>query len=146
MPAVFDKLGLKFTYPENWEVDDAEAIEGSRSVTLYAPGGGAFWSVSAHPRKTDPLRLAKAAAKALKEEYDSLETEPVEETLAGVDMIGYDFNFYCFDLTSTAAVRIVPTKRAVYAIFYQAEDRELEEVEHVFQAMLLSLLRGLKKE
>jgi hypothetical protein len=144
MPAVFNKLGIKFSYPENWEVDEAEALEGGRSVTLYSPAGGAFWTVSVHPRKTDPWRLAKAAAKALKEEYDSLETEPVSENVAGVELVGYDFNFYCLDLTSTAAVRVVPPKRATYAIFYQAEDREFQEVEHVFQAMLLTLLRGLK--
>jgi len=144
MPAVFNKLGLRFSYPENWELDEAEAMEGSRAVTLYAPDGGAFWTVTAQPPKTDPLRLAKAAAKALKDEYDSLETEPVRETMAGVEMVGYDFNFYCFDLTSTAAVRVVPTKRATYVVFYQAEDRDLPEVEHVFRAMLLSLLQGLK--
>lgn len=144
MAAVFNKLGIKFSYPENWAVDDAEAVEGGRSVTLYAPGGAAFWTVSAHPRKTDPLRLANAAVKALKEEYDSLESEPVSENMAGIQIVGYDFNFYCFDLTSTAAVRVVPTKRATYTVFYQAEDRELVEVEHVFQAMLLSLIRGLK--
>jgi hypothetical protein len=145
MPVVFNKLGIKFSYPENWSLDDAEAVEGGKSVTLYAPGGGAFWTVSAHPRKTEPLRLANAAVKALKEEYDSLESEPVSENVAGVQIIGYDFNFYCFDLTSTAAVRVVPGKRAMYTIFYQAEDREFAEVEHVFEAMLLSLIQSLKK-
>ncbi len=145
MPAVFNKLGITFSYPENWQVDEAEAVEGARSVTLYAPGGGAFWTVSVHPRKTDPLRLANAASKALQEEYDSLESEPVSENVAGVQLVGFDFNFYCFDLTSTAAVRVLPGKRATYAIFYQAEDREFEEVEHVFQAMLLSLIHGLPR-
>jgi hypothetical protein len=144
MPALFNKLGIKFSYPENWQVDEAEALEGARSVTLYSPAGGAFWTVSVHPRKTDPWRLAKAAAKALKEEYDSLETETVTDNVGGFEMLGYDFNFYCFDLTSTAAVRVIPAKRATYVIFYQAEDREFEEVEHVFDAMLMTLLQGLK--
>lgn len=144
MPAVFKKLGVAFSYPENWELDEADALEGGRAVTLYAPGGGAFWTLSIHSRTTDPAKLAKAAVKALKEEYDSLESEPVRETIDGHELLGYDFNFYCFDLTSSAAVRSLRAKKATYTVFYQAEDREFEEVEHVFRAMLASFLESVK--
>jgi len=137
-------MGISFSYPENWELDEDEALEGARSVSVYAPGGG-FWTVSVHSRTADPTKLAKAAVKAMKEEYDSLEAEPVRETLAGWELVGFDFNFYCLDLTSTAAVRSVRTKRAIYTIFYQAEDREFAKVEHVFRAILTSLLEGMKK-
>ena len=27
MPAVFDKLGIRFLYPENWTLDEQEAFE-----------------------------------------------------------------------------------------------------------------------
>jgi hypothetical protein len=145
MPAVYKKLGISFSYPENWELDETDALEGGQAVTLNSPGGGAFWTVSVHSRTADPAKLAKAALKALKEEYDSLESQPVRENVAGWELVGYDFNFYCFDLTSTAAVRSVRTKRATYTIFYQGEDREFAEVEHVLQAMTISLLEGMKR-
>ena len=145
MPAIFKKLGISFSYPENWELDEADALEGARSVTVNSPGGGAFWTVSVHSRITDPAKLAKAAVKALREEYDSLEAQPIRENVAGWELLGYDFNFYCFDLTSTAAVRSVRTKWATYTVYYQAEDRELAEIEDVLQAMTLSVLASLKK-
>jgi hypothetical protein len=72
-----------------------------------------------------------------------LEAEPVHETLAGHDAIGYDLNFYYLDLTNTAAVRSLKTRRHCYTIFYQAEDREFDEVQKVFQAITVSLMDGL---
>ena len=38
MPAVFDHLGVRFQYPESWELEAADDTEGS-DVTLYSPGG-----------------------------------------------------------------------------------------------------------
>jgi hypothetical protein len=143
MPARFDHLGISFQYPENWQLDQADAMQGAPSVTVYSPGG-AFWSVMIHPRSADPARLAKAATDAMRQEYEELEAEPVNETLAGHDAVGYDLNFYYLDLTNTASVRSLRTRRQTYTIFYQAEDREFNEVEKVFQAITVSLMDGLK--
>ena len=62
MPAEFNKLGIRFLYPENWTLDEQEALEGNRSVTVYSPGG-AFWSIAMHepnvdPREKDDERIA----------------------------------------------------------------------------------------
>jgi len=142
----YAKLGIRFQYPANWRLDQADALAGRRSVTVYSPTGGSFWSVSLHPRSVEPVRLAQAAAAALKEEYDSLEAEWIEETLDQRDLVGYDFNFFCFDLTSSAAVRSLRTHRATYTVFWQAEDRELDQFLAVFRAMTQSLLNGLGTE
>ncbi len=39
MPRVYDKLGIRFLYPDNWTLDEDEAIQGNRSVTALSPGG-----------------------------------------------------------------------------------------------------------
>jgi len=143
MPAEFNKLGILFQYPENWSLDEEDALAGRRSVTVYSPGG-AFWSVSVHPRSADPTRLAKAAVDAMKEEYAGLEAERTQETIAGRETIGYDINFYYLDLVNTASVRCIRTDRATYAVFFQAEDSELERVRAVFRAMTTSFLDNLK--
>jgi len=57
MPAKFDKMGISFQYPENWTLDEEDALQGRDSVTVYTPGGG-FWSVAVHPSTTDPDQLA----------------------------------------------------------------------------------------
>ena len=144
MPARFQKLGISFQYPDNWTLDEEDALAGRKSVTVYSPGG-AFWSVAVHPGSADPAQLTKAAVDALKQEYKQVEAEETREVLAGWKMIGYDLSFFYLDLTSTARIRCLRADQATYTVFCQAEDREFDEIELVFRAMTTSLLGGLKK-
>ena len=143
MPAEFKKMGISFQYPDNWALDEEDALAGRNSVTVYSPGGG-FWSISIHPRSADPLRLAKAAVDAMKAEYAELEVDRTQEKIAGREMIGYDLCFYYLDLTNTASVRCIRTDRATYTVFCQAEDREFDKVHGVFRAMTTSFLENLR--
>jgi hypothetical protein len=140
VPASYHKLGINFQYPENWTLDEGEALEGARSVSVYSPGG-AFWSVMVHPRSQAPQELVDTALATMKEVYDELDAEAVEETIGEVELVGCDINFYCLDLTNTAAVRSGRTPHATLVILWQADDRELNEVEAVFQAITRSLLQ-----
>lgn len=142
MPAEFNKLGVSFLYPDNWTLDEGDARAGRDSVTVYSPGG-AFWSISVHPPTVDPADLAKTVVEAMKQEYEDLETEQAQETIGDRDLIGCDLNFYCLDLTNTASIRCLRTHRATYAVFWQAEDREFEQVGNVFLAITTSFLRNL---
>jgi hypothetical protein len=139
MPATYEKLGIRFQYPDNWTLDEGEALEGEKSVSVYSPGG-AFWSVMIHPPLQAPEDLVDAALRTMKEVYDELDAESVEETIGEMELVGCDMNFYCLDLTNTAAVRSGRTDEATLVIFWQADDRELAEVESVFRAITLSLL------
>ncbi len=143
MPARFDSLGISFQYPDNWTLDDSDARLGRKSVTVYGPGG-AFWSVAIHAGLADPAEMSEAVADAMKREYDSLDAEPAEETIAGRNLLGFDLAFYCLDLTSTAWVRSLRVAKTTYTIFCQAEDREFEKYRLVFLAMTTSFLQSLK--
>jgi len=144
MPVEFDKMGVRFQYPENWKLDEADALAGNKSVTVYAPDGGAFWSVSLHPRKTNPADLTAAAVAAMREEYPDVEADPVEETLFEQPVVGYDLYFYCFDFVTTASVRSWSAAKGNFVIFYQAEDREFDQFRDVFSAMTFSLINALR--
>ena len=144
MPLKFEKLGISFQYPDNWTLDEEDALVGRRSVTVYSPGG-AFWSVAAHPRSADPARLAKAAVEAMRQEYEGLEAEETREALVGRELIGYDLSFYYLDLTNTAQIRCLRTQRTTYTVFCQAEDREFDRIDLVFQAITASLLSGVEE-
>jgi hypothetical protein len=143
MPTHFDRLGIFFQYPDNWTLDDSDALLGRKSVTVYSPGG-AFWSVAIHSGTAEPAKLATAVVEAMKREYQDLEAQQTEESVAGHDLVGYDLAFYCLDLTNTAHVRSLRVAHLAYTIFCQAEDREYERINRVFQAMTVSLLEGLK--
>ncbi|MEE8452582.1 MAG: hypothetical protein V3R99_11730 [Thermoguttaceae bacterium] len=144
MPAKYEKLGISFQYPDNWTLDEGDAVAGRDSVTVYSPGG-AFWSLAIHPRSADPRRLAEAAVDTMKQEYEQLEAEDVCESLAGHELIGYDLNFYYLDLTNTAHIRCLRSERQTLTVFCQAEDREFDRIKSVFQAMTVSLLSSVKK-
>jgi hypothetical protein len=142
MPARFDSLGISFQYPDNWTLDDSDALLGRRSVTVYSPGGG-FWSVTVQTGSADPDKLNAVVVETLKKEYDSLEAEEVEETVAGQELSGYDLAFYCLDLTNTAMVRSARIAYTTYTIYCQAEDREFARIGDVFRAITTSLVSGL---
>jgi hypothetical protein len=142
MPLRYDKMGIDFQYPDNWNLDEDEAAKGHESVAVYSPGG-AFWSVAIHPRTTDPEELAKTALAAMQEEYPGLESEPTSDRLCALEVTGYEMSFYYLDLISTATVRILQTSRASYTIFYQAEDRDFDRLLPVFRAITASLVAKL---
>jgi hypothetical protein len=142
MPAKFQKLGISFQYPDNWTLDEEDALAGRSSVTVYSPGG-AFWSVTVHPRSADPAQLTRAAVDVMKQEYKELDAEQTREILAGWELTGYDLNFFYLDLTNTAQIRCLRADRATYTVFCQAEDREYDEIQAVFRAITTSLVSGL---
>lgn len=141
MPARYEKLGICFEYPENWTLDEKEALEGQESVTVYSPGGG-FWSITLHPPDVNPQELVDAALVAMRQVYQDLDAEPVIEQVGPLEMVGCDMNFYCLDLTNTAMVRGFSTPLATLLVFFEAEDREFEQIEPVFRAMTRSLLQS----
>jgi hypothetical protein len=94
----------------------------------------------------NPARMAQAALDAMRKEYDGLEAEPVEETIAGHELIGFNLNFFYLDLTNTAGIRSLRVGGTTYTIFFQAEDCEYREIGLVFDAMTFSLLRGIGKK
>ena len=64
MPAIFDKLGIKFLYPDDWTLEVA-TDQDEEGVTVYSPGGG-FWSVVIRDGNEDPAELAKVAVAAIR--------------------------------------------------------------------------------
>jgi len=138
MPASFDKFGVKFLYPDDWtlEISTEEEEEGA---TVYSPGGG-FWSLAIRAGDEDPAELATVALAALAGEYADVDSEPANETIAGQELVGYDVNFYCLDLTNTAQIRACRRDGRSLLMLWQAEDREYAEVSKIFRAITTSLL------
>ena len=144
MAAVFDKLGIRFQYPENWKLEADDTTPGRQAISVYSPCG-AFWTVTLHPSDENPAELARAALAAMQNEYDELDSEPVQGEIGSVGLTGFDLNFYCLDLTNTAWIRAGASETAVFLVICQAEDREFEELSGIFQAMTASLLSAMEE-
>src|SRR5690349_11181738 len=72
MPSVYDKMGVRFLFPDNWTLDESDVLDGNSTVSVYSPGG-AFWSIILHPPELDPDDLVEAAVDAMRQEYDELD-------------------------------------------------------------------------
>lgn len=139
MSAVYEKLGIRFEYPENWSLDEQDADEATPTISVLSPSG-AFWSVMLHPPGTPPRALCDEALRVMQAEYDNLDVEPQAEMLFGYEMQGYELNFYCLDLTNTALIQSYAGPEGTYLVMCQAEDREFAKTSPVFRAITASLL------
>ncbi len=138
MTAVYDRSGLKFQYPENWIVADDSMDEVPRTISLQAPSG-AFWSIDIHPFSMDVEELLTMTLRIMQQEYPEAECHAVEDVIAGETASGYDLFFYCLDFVVTARLRCFRHGHATFLLTYQAEDREFDQLDPVFQAITFSL-------
>jgi len=140
MPQQFDKLGIRFAYPDNWALEEEE-VAGGQAVSVSSPGG-AFWWVAIFEQRKPAAEIARAVIEGLRQQYNNIDVEAVVgDVIAGQEMLGYDANFYCLDLLSTACVRGFETPQCTYMMLWQAEDREFEQVAPIFEAITTSLVR-----
>ncbi|MBN2296719.1 MAG: hypothetical protein JXM70_30115 [Pirellulales bacterium] len=142
MPKEYNKSGIHFQYPDNWQLDDTDTSSDCQTVSVFSPGG-AFWTVSRHTRLADAKELAQAAVEAMRQEYAEIEVEAASETIADHELVGFNLSFYYVDLTNTAWIRSLRADRSTFTIFYQGEDHELKEIQAVMQAMTISFLQNL---
>ena len=145
MPRQFKGMGVSFLYPDNWVLDDDRDSDGldEGSATVFSPSG-AFLSVTVYPRSAAPDELAEEAVEGMRQAYGEVDVEVAQDTVAGRDLVGFDINFFCMDLTSTAKVRCLRTEKATYVVFCQAEDADFERLARVFEAITANLVGNLR--
>ncbi len=138
MPALFDDLGLRFQFPENWSLEEDDT-PGRESATVYSPGGG-FWTVMLRDAAETPASLADEVLAAMRQEYPGLDCESARERVRGEELVGYDLNFIYLDLISTALIRSFRVAAANLVVVCQAEDHDFEKLRDVFRAITASLV------
>ena len=141
MTATYDKLGVQFMYPENWEIMDEDPDSEPRTIAVHNDTG-AFWSVTVYKSAVETDQIAETALAALREEYEELEAEAVDEQVGQVGATGYDVQFYVQQLVAAARIRTFANGEDTVLLLCQAEDREFERLREVFQAMTLSFLQS----
>ena len=131
---------IRFDYPDHWTLDDEEQTERGKSVAVYAPSG-AFWLVTKQEGDDDLQAIADEALSAMRDEYDDVEAEPVEEKLAGCKLLGYNLSFVFLDLPCTSLIRCATSAGSTYLILCESEDSDFDDLESTFQTITASLLK-----
>ena len=149
MPALYEKMGLKFQYPENWKLTEPTDNDLPQQISLETPNGG-WWSISLFPREHDSAAMIADAKKGLQAQYPEAEFADIKNEFAGllkpdspVDSDAapsVEANFFCLDFLVTSTLHVVLTERYKMLIWFQAESREFEQLKDVFRAITISML------
>ena len=137
MVAQFDDTGIRFKYPENWQLEREES-EAGWTVSLQSPDT-AFLMLCFREDMPSTDDMAESALAALREEYPELEAEDRIDSLAGQPAIGHDIRFFSFDLTNTCWTRSFYSSRGTVLVLCQFNDLESEKNEPVLRAICASL-------
>jgi hypothetical protein len=140
MPAVYENFGVRFLYPENWSITDEEDDGWPRGLTLQSEETG-FWSLYVYPPKQQLKPVVDELVAAIQGEFGEVEVLPATETFGDTPTTGVDLAFFYLDLLVEAKIRCVQTPSATLVWLYQAESREFEAMEPVFQAIAVSMLQ-----
>lgn len=141
MPKQYSGLGLSFLYPDTWTVSE-EATEGRPAVSLESPGGS-FISISALSADEDPEDTLDEAAEAMNAEYEDVESEPYNVTIAGHEYEGILQRFYYLDFVVASKLLAIETEDRLYLVQIQGEDRDMDQQSLVFDAILTSMLNSM---
>ncbi len=144
MPKEFARWGIRFEYPENWELQEETSTDGCQAVTVFGSSGG-FWTLSIHEDPVDPKEMVTAALEAIQQEYENAEVERTEEQIGENTVAGGEARFYYLDLTNTVCVRSAMGDRGTYVVFYQDEDRDFKGNQAVFEAITASFFQSVRR-
>ncbi len=137
MSLVFDEGGIRFRYPENWQLEREEA-EFGWTVSVQSPET-AFLLLSYDEQMPETEVVAATALAALREEYPDLEADTCMDSVAGQPAFGHDIRFFSLDLTNTCWMRTFYGAGGTILIMWQVNDLEIEKYGPVLQAMCGSL-------
>ncbi|MBQ18123.1 MAG: hypothetical protein CMJ65_13455 [Planctomycetaceae bacterium] len=137
MPCSYDDDGVRFAYPDSWEL---AREEDTGEVRLTVSGDGtSFWSLTLFPSGPAAIEVVETAVDAFRDEYDELDVYCVEESLCGFPVEGRALEFVCLELINSAWLKGFETPGFTALVFYQGTDHELRQTRSVLEAITTSL-------
>ncbi len=125
MNVEFEEGGIHFSHPADWSVEVDDDDDGLMNVSLGAPDGLSFAVVRVDASRPEPDGVLGDAMGVLRAEYPTLYAEPVSEEIGGHPVVGFDVEFFQFDVANSASLRCFRTE--VRTVFFLAQWSELEE-------------------
>ena len=137
MIETFERSGVRFQFPSNWQVVTEDAGDGW-TATLQSPQT-AFVLVSLRPDIETAAMAADEVLEALREEYPELNSEPALDSIAGQPAIGHDIDFLTIDTTTLCWTRCIETPEGPLVILCQTSEYDRSRNEPVLRAILTSI-------
>ena len=147
--ATYDYGGVKFNYPDDWELSEDEDDAGQASIHVQSPAT-AFWSLNLAAGRNEPAPLFEAIAEALESEHGPVDriSPEITDPLGGQPAAAETFEFVVHELPAVAEARVAtftnttgPDRTAL--VLWQYADAESDEVEVLLERMTASLTVGV---
>ncbi|MCA9195088.1 MAG: hypothetical protein KDB03_25125 [Planctomycetales bacterium] len=140
MPETYRGLGLVFLYPETWTLE--ESLEDEAAILLESPEG-AFMTITQLPSEQGPREAVEKASQVMIEEYEEVETEDIVRHFGELKMDGVQQRFIYLDLVISSQILAFKTQDWTYVIQIQGEDRDIDKLNIVFDAVITSAMQSL---
>ncbi|WP_153557731.1 hypothetical protein [Roseimaritima sediminicola] len=144
MPATFDDYGVRFMYPDNWEVAERTANDESVGVTIESPDG-TFFALNRYSDLHSASELLDQVETAMRAEYEELEVQHPDLENGRPGEVARDLLFYYLDLLIVSRTLVIPDRGDLLLVQMQSENRDFEKNELVFTAMLQTLRESLQE-
>lgn len=135
----YDAQGIRFKYPENWEVITDGGPGWPRAVSVHSPAG-AFWSINQDQRPAEGF--LEQIADAIAGEYEDVERSSIQRRVGDRVLEGLELHFFCLDMLVIANLLELPDSALRTVFQFQAESREFEQLGPVFEAISLSFIQS----
>src|SRR3954471_19805267 len=139
MTDTFQRDGVRFSYPPDWQLEAESEGDDGWTASLQGPGT-AFLVVSYCAGIDNPDEVVEAALEGLRADYPDLEAEDAVDTIGGQPAVGADVNFSHLDLTNTCWIRALNVPDGALLVMAQCTDEELEEQAGVLKAIVGSIV------
>ncbi|MGB7345101.1 MAG: hypothetical protein WBD20_12880 [Pirellulaceae bacterium] len=138
MPATFESFGIKFLYPDNWVATERSEDEDETGVTLDLPSGG-FFTIELEGEGFSESEVIERVRAAIVEEFGEVEVEEVVLDRAVQGERTVEMRFYYLDLLIVSRLVLLPFNGETLIVQMQAENRDFDRDEPVFDAILKQL-------
>lgn len=136
--AVYDEHGVRFEYPDSWELSHEHNDE-DFSVTVESEHS-AFWMLSVLKGRPPAEAVIEAALDSFRSEYGEVDIYEANESICLLPTAAIDVDFYELEMTHRACLRVCETDQLTIFILAQMSDTERDDVEPVMAAISQSLM------
>ena len=137
MEQVFEAHGIRFRFPEGWELIE-DRREHEVTVTVASPGTS-FWSVTLFFARPSPERVIESALDAFRHEYDDLDIYRSDTKLCDLRTESRDIEFVCLELINSAFLRAIQVSDFTVLVLFQGTDHELKQTRPILDRISNSL-------
>ena len=134
----YDSGGVRFDYPDVWDLHEDQEPDGDRIITVSTEGT-CFWVLRVLTGRPAAKDVVEACIAAFREEFEDIEESSDSIQLAALPAYSRQLEFSCMELINSVSLACVRGSQYSLLVWWQGTDHELTDVRPVFEQMTRSV-------